>query len=225
MIHSLLQNVMRNIPWRSQLRPWPRICTIHKRIMTARHVHTTTSARKSGRDYYSVLGVSRSASQSEIRSAYLKLVKQKHPDRNPNKAVAHREFTELQEAYSVLGDENKRKLYDNHAGSGQNHDSWTQQTQQHGWQQQQQQTQQGWPQQDWQRKQQQQEFEQFWREFERIRREQEKEFERLKQRSRRTVQPMHPFVQLFLLLLVIDFFFKLISVMFGGRRSGNERRD
>ena len=222
MIHSLLQNVMRNIPWRSQLRP--RICTIHERIVTARHFHTTTSARNSGRDYYSVLGVSRSANKSEIRSAYLKLVKQKHPDRNPNKAVAHREFTELQEAYSVLGDENKRKLYDDHAGSRQNHDSWTQQTQQHGWQQQQQ-TQQGWRQQDWQRKQQQEEIEQFWREFERIRREQEKEFERLKQRSRRTVQPMHPFVQLFLLLLVIDFFFKLISVMFGGRRSGNERRD
>ena len=64
------------------------------------------------RDYYEVLGVSKTADASAIKKAYRKLAKKYHPDSNPgNKAAAER-FKEVTEAYDVLGDEKKRKLYD-----------------------------------------------------------------------------------------------------------------
>ena len=64
------------------------------------------------RDYYEVLGVSKTADVSAIKKAYRKLAKKYHPDSNPgNKAAAER-FKEVTEAYDVLGDEKKRKLYD-----------------------------------------------------------------------------------------------------------------
>ena len=71
------------------------------------------------RDYYEVLGVSRSAGEQELKSAYRKLALQHHPDRNPaNKHEAEERFKELSEAYSVLADADKRAAYDRfgHAG-------------------------------------------------------------------------------------------------------------
>jgi len=65
------------------------------------------------RDYYDVLGVNRSASEQEIKSAYRKLALQHHPDRNPdNKEAAEEKFKEITEAYSVLADPQKRSAYD-----------------------------------------------------------------------------------------------------------------
>lgn len=72
----------------------------------------------SARDYYDVLGVSRTASDSEIKSAYRKLALQYHPDRNPGSAEAEDKFKEAAEAYAILGDADKRARYDRfgHAG-------------------------------------------------------------------------------------------------------------
>ena len=61
------------------------------------------------RDYYEVLGVSRDASESEIKSAYRKLAKKYHPDSNPDNAEAESKFKEASEAYSVLSDAEKEK--------------------------------------------------------------------------------------------------------------------
>src|SRR5262245_51824991 len=72
------------------------------------------------RDYYEVLGVSRNASADEIKKAHRKLVRQYHPDVNKNNASATEKFKEIQEAYDVLSDPEKRKQYDEfgHAGVG-----------------------------------------------------------------------------------------------------------
>lgn len=63
------------------------------------------------KDYYEVLGVSKDATDAEIKSAFRKLAKQYHPDIS-KEANAEEKFKEIQEAYEVLGDENKRKQYD-----------------------------------------------------------------------------------------------------------------
>ncbi len=70
------------------------------------------------RDYYDVLGVSRSASADEIKSAYRKLAFQFHPDRNPDNPEAEDKFKEAAEAYEILSDASKRAQYDRfgHAG-------------------------------------------------------------------------------------------------------------
>ena len=72
------------------------------------------------RDYYEVLGVGRSASESEIKSAYRKLAMKYHPDRNPGDTSAEEQFKEAAEAYAVLADPDKRSAYDRfgHAGVG-----------------------------------------------------------------------------------------------------------
>ena len=64
------------------------------------------------RDYYEVLGVSRTADAAAIKKAYRKLAKKYHPDSNAGNAKAEEAFKEVTEAYDVLGDEKKRKLYD-----------------------------------------------------------------------------------------------------------------
>src|SRR5919206_1870744 len=64
------------------------------------------------KDYYAVLGVSASATQDEIKKQYRKLAARYHPDKNPNDAKAADRFKEISEAYTVLGDAEKRKQYD-----------------------------------------------------------------------------------------------------------------
>lgn len=70
------------------------------------------------RDYYEVLGVSKTASADEIKKAYRKLAKQNHPDLNPNDKAAEARFKEAAEAYEILSNPEKRQKYDQfgHAG-------------------------------------------------------------------------------------------------------------
>lgn len=70
------------------------------------------------KDYYSVLGVPRTADQKEIRAAYRKLAAKHHPDRNPNDAEAEEKFKEVNEAYTVVADPEKRKFYDQYGTAG-----------------------------------------------------------------------------------------------------------
>ena len=64
------------------------------------------------RDYYEVLGVDKKASAEEIKKAYRKLAKKYHPDLHPDDESAHKKFTEINEAYEVLSDPEKRNKYD-----------------------------------------------------------------------------------------------------------------
>ncbi|MEY3228722.1 MAG: Heat shock protein, partial [Planctomycetota bacterium] len=70
------------------------------------------------RDYYEVLGVSRTATPEELKRAYKKLAAKYHPDRNPGDEVAVQKFKEASEAFDVLNDDDKRARYDRfgHAG-------------------------------------------------------------------------------------------------------------
>lgn len=72
------------------------------------------------RDYYEILGVSKSASADEIKKAYRKVAMQYHPDRNPGDKAAEEKFKEAAEAYEILSDADKRAQYDRygHAGVG-----------------------------------------------------------------------------------------------------------
>ena len=72
----------------------------------------------SKRDYYEVLGVTKTASEQEIKSAYRRLAVKYHPDKNPNDASAEEKFKEAAEAYGVLQDSEQRRRYDRfgHAG-------------------------------------------------------------------------------------------------------------
>lgn len=72
-------------------------------------------------DYYRVLGVTRTATETEIKKAYRKLALKWHPDKNPDNAdEANRRFKEISEAYEVLSDERKRRVYDQYGKEGLN---------------------------------------------------------------------------------------------------------
>src|SRR6185503_7764968 len=64
------------------------------------------------KDYYATLGISRTASPDEIQKAYRKLARKYHPDMNPNDATAKKKFQEVQSAFEVLSDADKRRKYD-----------------------------------------------------------------------------------------------------------------
>src|SRR5215471_21031114 len=64
------------------------------------------------KDFYDTLGVNRSASDKEIRSAYRKLARKLHPDVNPNDKASESRFKEINAAYDVLSDKDKRAKYD-----------------------------------------------------------------------------------------------------------------
>src|SRR5215472_11293714 len=70
------------------------------------------------RDYYEVLGVDRGAEEADVKKAYRRLARKLHPDVNPGDKSAQKKFQEVQEAYDVLRDAEKRRAYDRfgHAG-------------------------------------------------------------------------------------------------------------
>ena len=70
------------------------------------------------RDYYELLGISRSASADEIKKAYRRLAMKLHPDKNPGDKEAEAQFKELSEAYEVLSDANRRQKYDQYGHEG-----------------------------------------------------------------------------------------------------------
>src|SRR6266446_6203460 len=72
----------------------------------------------SKRDYYEVLGVTRTASDQDIKSAYRRLAVRFHPDKNPNDAGAEEKFKEAAEAYGVLADAEQRRRYDRFGHEG-----------------------------------------------------------------------------------------------------------
>ena len=70
------------------------------------------------RDFYEVLGISRTATEAEIKKAYRRMAMKYHPDRNPDDAEAESKFKEAKEAYEILSDSQKRAAYDQFGHDG-----------------------------------------------------------------------------------------------------------
>jgi preprotein translocase subunit Sec63 len=87
------------------------------RLQTVSHssyrpFHSSSASLATDRDFYEILGVGRTATQSDIKKAYRKLALKYHPDTNKDDPDAAAKFAELSEAYEVLHDDEKRKMYD-----------------------------------------------------------------------------------------------------------------
>lgn len=83
-------------------------------------------------DYYKILEVTKSASEADIKKAYRKLARKYHPDLNPNNKEAEKKFKEINEAYEVLSDPEKRKKYDKYGKDWKHADAFEQAKQQQG---------------------------------------------------------------------------------------------
>lgn len=81
-------------------------------IFVAVELFTSLTLVLAGRDFYNILGISRSASLHDVKKAYRKLAKELHPDKNKDDPSAAQKFQDLGAAYEVLSDEEKRKKYD-----------------------------------------------------------------------------------------------------------------
>jgi curved DNA-binding protein len=76
------------------------------------------------KDYYKIMGVDKKATAKDIKAAYRKLARQHHPDVNPGNKQAEAKFKEINEAYEVLGDEAKRKKYDELGAHWKDYEQW-----------------------------------------------------------------------------------------------------
>ena len=76
------------------------------------------------KDYYKILGVDKKASEKDIKKAYRKLARQYHPDVNPDKPDAEAKFKEVNEAYEVLRDKEKRQKYDQLGANWKQYEQW-----------------------------------------------------------------------------------------------------
>ncbi len=83
-------------------------------------------------DYYKALGLSKAATDKDIKGAYRKMARKYHPDLNPNDKEANKKFQEINEANEVLSDPDKRKKYDQYGENWQHADAYEQQKQQQG---------------------------------------------------------------------------------------------
>src|SRR3954452_7973126 len=84
------------------------------------------------KDFYSTLGVNKGASEKEIRSAYRKLARKLHPDVNPNDKTSESQFKEINAAYDVLSDKDKRGKYDKYGDNWEHADDIERMQQQRG---------------------------------------------------------------------------------------------
>ena len=75
---------------------------------------STTGDTVSKRDYYEILGVQRNASEEELKKSFRRLAMKYHPDRCPGDKAAEESFKEAKQAYEVLSDPQKRRMYDQH---------------------------------------------------------------------------------------------------------------